>query len=120
MERTINTKFYTFSQNNSGGYFVRDEQHGVAEYMILEALSPDDAWNRLQAIGERVSDFWVFCSCCGERWSDSMDEDDATDEPSIYGFPVSEAQSLSSAFRDTAYVHYLDSRIEKIELSTAN
>ncbi len=29
MKREIETKFYTFDQNNSGGYFVEDDEAGV-------------------------------------------------------------------------------------------
>lgn len=31
MERVIKTKFWEFSQNNSGGYFVKDDNGRVYE-----------------------------------------------------------------------------------------
>ena len=38
MEHTVNTKFYTFSQNNSGGAFVKSDKEGISECVIIEAL----------------------------------------------------------------------------------
>ena len=51
MKRTIETKFYTFSQNNSGGSFVTDSIRGIGEYVIIEALNSNDANDRAERIG---------------------------------------------------------------------
>jgi hypothetical protein len=63
------TRFYSFQQNNSGGYYAVDDT--VAEVVIFEADSAEDANNRAEEKG--VFDYG-FCECCGERfgrqWSD--------------------------------------------------
>ena len=41
MERTVNTKFYEYRQNNSGGSFSNSEKEGIAEYVIIEALNAE-------------------------------------------------------------------------------
>ena len=115
MERTVNTKFYTFNQNNSGGYFVTDDTNGVCETVIIEALSPNDAWYKLQKIGEKVgSKMFDYCPCCGERWSDYMDESDGKEHPEIYGVNVEKAEV--GLFRNKAFVHYFDGSIKEFAL----
>ena len=114
MERVVNTKFYTFRQNNSGGYFVSDDTYGVSEIVIVEAINAKDAWNRLSDIGDNVSGFWEYCSCCGERWSNWLDDDDGKDIPMLYDTKIEEAKS--SMFNKVAYVHYLDNTFKKFDL----
>ena len=41
MIREINTKFFTFNQNNSGGYFIINDD--VAHYLIIEAQNAEEA-----------------------------------------------------------------------------
>ena len=41
--------FYTFSQNNSGGDFIIDDD--VAEYVIIEADNGDEALNIAENVG---------------------------------------------------------------------
>ena len=38
MERTVNTKFYSFSQNNSGGHFDIDEKRGITKDNFLDLM----------------------------------------------------------------------------------
>lgn len=111
MKRTIETKFWNFSQNNSGGYFVSDEIYGVCEEIIVEAQTSDEAWSRLESIGENVSGFWNSCSCCGDRWSNWLDDDDGEDVPSIYGEPLDKVEC--SYLRGKCFVHYCDGTIEE-------
>lgn len=72
--------FFTFVQNNSGG--VWKGYH----YIIIEANSASEA-------NELAEDNGIYfngvntgkdCSCCGNRWSKSWEED-ATEVPMIYG-----------------------------------
>jgi hypothetical protein len=103
--------FYTFNQNNSGGYFVIDEKHGVCEHVIIEAETLGQADARLQAIGANVDGFSDWCNCCGERWSSSwMDDDDGTEQPMIYDTLVHE--EVKDGFRTRCFVHHADGRIE--------
>jgi hypothetical protein len=108
------TKFYTFSQNNSGGYFIEDLENGVCEYVIVEAASPDDAKDRLYRIGAKTPNFHKYCSCCGERWQTWIDEEDGTPVPMIYDTPVEESES--GMFREKAFVHYFDGTFKLIKL----
>lgn len=109
----MNTKFYTFSQNNSGGYFIENEYNGVCEFIIIEARDADNANEILDSIGEKVDGFFEYCSCCGERWS-YVDESDGTKEPMIYNTPID--QCYKELFRNNVFVHYLDGTVKKFEL----
>ena len=115
MERTINTKFYEFRQNNSGGSFLNSEKDGICEYVIIEALNADDANNRAEDIGLYFDGCYngSDCPCCGDRWY-RVTESDGSDVPSIYGTPLENAQK--SFFRDKCFVHYLNGTFKKIEL----
>ena len=72
--------FFTFNQNNSGGVFVGPE------YVIVEADSADEA--NMIATDHDVYFDGVHngpdCPCCGDRWYE-VDDDDATEEPEIWG-----------------------------------
>jgi hypothetical protein len=85
------TKFYHFSQNNSGGSFVLDEVSGITHHVIIEACSVDDANKRAEAIGLYFNG-WGDCNCCGNRWSEQWsygDRDPGTSTPEVYGEPAS-------------------------------
>lgn len=88
MKREIETKFFTFRQNNSGGYFVRDEKYGVCEYVIIEAIDAESAWSKLK------------------------DDDDGTEIPMIYDHDVKNIKK--DAFTEKCFIHYIDDTIEKI------
>lgn len=96
--------FYTFGQNNSGGYFIKNEY--VDEYVIIEAENAQAAIEKADRIFENYSD---YCPCCGERWNtDFMDESEATPEPAIYGQPVIEFKSIWN--KDCYIVYLLDQK----------
>lgn len=80
MERIINTKFWTFNQNNSGGYFIKTDK--IDCHVIIEAINEDDALERATNIG-LYFDGWGDCECCGHRWS--YPYDDGTEFPEKYG-----------------------------------
>ena len=115
MERTVNTKFYSFSQNNSGGHFDIDEKRGINEYVIIEALNSNHANDRAEEIGLYFSgcDDGYDCPCCGDRWHRAW-VNDGYDVPSIYGEPLE--NSKKTLFRDSVYVHYMDGEFKKFEL----
>ena len=69
MKRQIETKYYTFNQNNSGGYFIINDY--VAECLIIEAQNVDEAISKMQDITE---DYSEYCDCCGERWGEYICE----------------------------------------------
>lgn len=78
---TVNTKFYTYRQNNSGGSF--NGPYAV----IIEAKNTDEA-DALAESKARVyfdgCDNGRDCSCCGDRWGRASDYD-AADSPTLYG-----------------------------------
>lgn len=107
------SKFYTYSQNNSGGWFENNEN--VCEYVIIEAKSAEHANNIAESIGiyfDGCSD-GIDCSCCGDRWYEQCDDKNGEDEPMIYGKSVHEM--TNSLFRSECIVHYLDGRKERVK-----
>lgn len=80
-------KYYTFSQNNSGGSFRTTDK--IKEYVIIEA--PDAEYanflaERLEIYFDGVSD-GRDCGCCGDRWHRTS-ESDGDAVPSIYSYPI--------------------------------
>ena len=109
---TVTTKFYTFNQNNSGGLFEHDESAGIGYSVAIEATSAKDALRRAEDIGIYFNgcDAGLDCSCCGDRWSDWMDESDGTETPTNgYG-----EGSFKGGWGIPSYIHYMDGRIEAV------
>ena len=116
MEKTVNTKFYTFNQNNSGGFFKTSEKEGIGEIVIVEALNPSHANQRAEEIGLYFNGCSTGsdCSCCGDRWSSIWDSDEGDEVPSWYGEPIENAEQTWC--RKNYFIHYLDKTIQKGEL----
>ena len=78
--------FVTFAQNNSGGYFIQNEDVDV--FVIIEGDSLRDILDRANDI---FRDYREYCRCCGERWDDYyISKDGLDEEPKIYGESVYE------------------------------
>ena len=58
--------FYVYRQNNSGGYFVKDEN--VSIHVIVEADTEEQANEKFDEILDGDSQYTTYCTCCGERW----------------------------------------------------
>lgn len=58
--------WYGFDQNNSGGYFERDDF--VADVVFVQAMDSDQAETIMRDLIDKA-DAWNYCDCCGERWS---------------------------------------------------
>lgn len=97
----VDLKWYTMRQNNSGGYFIRNDE--VRDTVIIQALSPEDAESRAESI--TAGNDW-YCECCGERWSTWFDTSDGKEVPSVYGKPIEELDR--EAFRYDAVLYYFD------------
>lgn len=107
MERK--TKFITYRQNNSGGFFYQNEDVDV--YVIIEG---EDLWQIQSKASEVFWSYRGYCECCGERWDDEWkDEDDMTDEPLIYGKSVYE---YTNWFGGNAIIYYLDGTKEVVAI----
>ncbi len=111
MERTINTKFYQFEQNNSGGYLVQSDEHGVCETVIIEAQNESEAQHRLDQIGNKVAGFNSYCGCCGARWNGATNDGD--DTPMHYGKPLDEVEV--DFIRTHSFVHYYDGTFKEFK-----
>lgn len=114
----MKTKFYTLNQNNSGGYFIVDDNAGVARFLIIEAKDAAQALRVMEGISYDCANFFEFCNCCGERWSSWIQNDDGVEKPEIYGEPAQEYMNTSGRSylgeENSAFIHYLDGRKEKI------
>ena len=97
----VDLKWYYLDQNNSGGYFYRNED--IMECVFIQATSPKDAESRAEDI---VAPYSSFCECCGERWSVWYTEKDGTEEPKIYGKALWELDA--DFFRSSAVLYYFD------------
>ena len=78
---TVNTKFYTYRQNNSGGSFIGPYA------VIIEAKNTDEAYSLAESNAGVYFDGCSDgrdCSCCGDRWSRAWDHD-VSDSPALYG-----------------------------------
>lgn len=58
--------FYVYRQNNSGGYFVEDENVGI--HVIIESDTEEQANKKFDEILDGNSKYTEYCPCCGERW----------------------------------------------------
>ena len=85
----METKFYTYSQNNSGGSW----QPGMPHYLVVEALSAEDADRRAENAGAYFQgcNTGRDCDCCGDRWYTQFHDDSGDSEPTVYGKSI-EAQ----------------------------
>jgi hypothetical protein len=70
--------FYTFEQNNSGGYYLGPE------YLVVEANSTEEANRRFEDFDPDMS----YCDCCGPRWSEAWSEKLLTEVPTVWGRPL--------------------------------
>ena len=92
MERTIQTKFYEFTQNNSGGYFDVDEN--VCHRVIIEAIDEKHAVALFEPMIENQSG---SCSCCGDRWSPEYADEINLDEYKEKGYSVGVYSIISAS-----------------------
>ena len=107
------TKFYTYSQNNSGGSFTISEERGICEYVIIEAANANQANARAEEIGLYFygCEDGYDCPCCGNRWHPAF-ESDGSGVPTIYSNPVENVQK--DIFINRCFIHYLDGTIKKV------
>jgi hypothetical protein len=92
-------KWYTTDQNNSGGYWIENED--VAHYVSVQAKNVAEAKEKFEHI---TAGYSQYCECCGERWSyDYLEESDGHKVPSYYNQPLNE---LKNVWNDTHVVFY--------------
>jgi len=99
-------KWFHFHQNNSGGYFVRDEN--VDEDVYIQALNAEEAIEKAESFMDNSDS----CPCCGDRWHFWVEDSDGTSEPLKYGEPIANKPQFEMASR--YILHFADGRIEKV------
>lgn len=99
--------WFTFGQNNSGGYFVKDAN--VCEVVCIQAANADEARAKVQDMFDNSDS----CGCCGPRWNFDPDDSDGAPVPSMYGEPIE--LTKPTTFRKEARLHYVDGHIETIQ-----
>lgn len=88
-------KWYEFSQNNSGGDFVEDEN--LAKFVFIQAKNEKESIKKAKEIGIYFNGVrnGTDCGCCGDRWS-SPDE---LEFPYRYGtLSINEAMGAAKRF----------------------
>ena len=73
--------WYHYDQNNSGGYFISNDD--VGEDVFIQAYSAEEAD---EMAWEIVREYTEYCDCCGERWY--IDAHTGTKVPEKYGKSV--------------------------------
>lgn len=108
--------FYTFNQNNSGGWFDTDAVKGIARRVIVEAGSHYEANRRAEDIGLYFDGCasGIDCSCCGDRWYEVC-RGDGDAVPSVYSTPLDRNKSafLISGTDLEIAIHYLDGSVDQ-------
>jgi len=106
--------FYTYRQNNPGGFFINDES--VTINVIVEAENSETADRIAESHGiyfNGVSEGYD-CPCCGDRWYESYLSDGTAESPVIYGNPVGDYnESWVEPGEVYARVYMLDSTIKE-------
>jgi len=76
--------FYHYSQNNSGGSFIFNEDSGITNHVVIEADSASEANKMAEEIGIYFNgcDSGLDCECCGDRWDSVYGEGDKV--PMVY------------------------------------
>jgi hypothetical protein len=109
MTRTVETKFYTFDQHNSGGKFINNDTLG--HYVIIEAVDMQDAIRRAEQVGIYFNGVaeGIDCGCCGDRWTTPW-EDDVAPTPMIYDTEVGDVYYVEFMYRvkQNVIIYYYD------------
>lgn len=100
-------KWFHYSQNNSGGYFIENDE--VSEDLFVQA---EDANQANKKAFEVTEDYSKYCECCGERWWISAGDKDGCEVPTIYETKITEKYK---PFKIDTYatLHYADGRVVK-------
>jgi len=113
MKKQKTSKFFTYNQNNSGGFFVFDKDRGIGEHVIIEALDANDADARAESIGLYFDGVGaeMDCECCGDRWCSQYEE--GSDEPLVFGQSPEDFKNSGSFYKNrTVAFHYLDGSVK--------
>jgi hypothetical protein len=112
MEMDMDTKFFAFRQNNSGGSFDHKPAEGIGIVVWVEAVDEAHANARAELIGLYFDGCrnGMDCSCCGDRWSEAYSRD-GSDRPELYGVAwraVDEGEEPTLDWNIPSYIHRMD------------
>jgi hypothetical protein len=99
--------WYLFSQNNSGGGFIVNDD--VAEEVLIQAESPENANEKAEEIGIYFDGIEkdIDCECCGDRWSEATDYDKVNIDEYVKYWPM-------HYFRDNIYLYFSGGKVKKL------
>ena len=100
----MTSKFFHFSQNNSGGFHHVDEVVDVGG-VVFEADSATEANDRARKAGVFARH---FCECCGPRFSPAWETE--TGESTVEA-------SAWAAFGEPVVVHFKDGTSRKMQFT---
>ena len=101
-------QFFTYRQNNSGGWLDVRVEDGVGSMVCIEATDAEAANRRAEELGITF-DMSNSCDCCGERWREAYDED-GMPFPSKYD----ELIWGSDHRPEPSFIHYSNGVVEKV------
>lgn len=107
-----NLYYYTLHQNNSGGYYIQNED--VDAFVSIQAHNVEEA----QSIAEEILDCYRdYCPCCGERWDDDfLREKNASIEPLIYNKSYKEMKDEFWCRNNKIIIYHYDGTKEIYDL----
>lgn len=110
----IETKFYNFCQNNSGGHFAVDEN--VAHNVWIEAASMREAIAKAEELGIYFNGCasGQDCNCCGDRWHEPWTDAGKTEEEMRADIQSNKDGKYDSWTDPEAYIHFYDGSKEAI------
>ena len=93
--------FYTFIQNNSGGFWIGPH------FVCVECDSLEEANQIAQSHGVYFDGVknGKDCGCCGSRWERARWVDYLTEEPTYYGSPLKEEKDYKIVYKDGRIVN---------------
>lgn len=112
---TVDTKFYTYKQNNSGGRFIGPYA------VIIEAKSTEEADSLAESKAGVYFDGCADgrdCSCCGDRWSRTYGYD-VSYSPTLYG-ETDRSKWTGFMGDDEVKIYFYDGTEETVKLKKWN
>jgi nucleoid-associated protein YgaU len=100
-------KWFHYNQNNSGGYFILNDQ--VGSDVFVQAYSYEEANERIEDVLEANSE---YCDCCGERWQYAWRGEQGDEVPSTYGTSIYEEYDTYDK-NGYAVLYYMNGLVEK-------
>lgn len=102
-------RFFTFRQNNSGGFLDIRPEDGIGSRVCIEAKDADAANAKAREIGILFG-MIGSCECCGPRWME-VDDFDGYPFPNKYG----ELLWGSDHRSEPSFIHYSNGKVETVE-----